>query len=203
MLATSTRGTTMIRKALIPTLAAALAVLVGGCATGYQYRGGNGDYYYGQPSIEYRDYGYGSYGYGYPGGWSGSLGFGYGYGGYPYYGYGYPYYGGYGYPYYYRHHYPRRPPVIVVQPGSTGNDGRPGHGVGDNGGGDHRPRPPWRNPVDLRQPPTPRGVVTAPVVAPPSNRGVVDRRPQRVETPRTRAPVRVERDRDERRISRP
>lgn len=93
----------MIRKLLLPALAAAL---LGGCVTGYDYRGGNGDYYYGQPSVDYYDGYYG--GYGYPG-WSGMMGFGYGYGGYGYggYGYGYPYYG-YGYPYY--------PPVIIVRP---------------------------------------------------------------------------------------
>lgn len=101
----------MITKLLLPALAAAV---LGACATGYDYRGGNGDYYYGQPSVDYQDDYYGSYGaagYGYPGGWSGMLGYGmgyggYGYGGYPY-GYGYPY-GGYGYPYY--------PPVIIVRP---------------------------------------------------------------------------------------
>lgn len=117
----------MIRKLLLPALAAAV---LGACATGYDYRGGNGDYYYGQPSVDYQDdyYGpYGSAGYGYPGGWSGMLGYGigygggygsYGYGGYPY-GYGGPY--GYGYPYY--------PPVIIVRPDpptSTTGPQRPG-----------------------------------------------------------------------------
>lgn len=100
----------MIRKLLLPALATAL---LGACATGYDYRGGNeGDYYYGQPSVDY----YGGYygGYGYPG-WSGMMGFGYGYGGYGGYGYGYPYYG-YGYPYY--------PPVIIVRPDHP----RPGTG---------------------------------------------------------------------------
>ena len=91
----------MIRKLLLPALAAAM---LGACATPYDYRGGHGDYYYGQPSVDYYDGYYG--GYGYPGAWSGMLGYGYGYGGYGY-GYGYPYYG-YGYPYY--------PPVIIVRP---------------------------------------------------------------------------------------
>lgn len=104
----------MIRKLALAALAAAA---LGGCATDYAYRGGAGDYYYGQPSVQYYDYGYGApYGslYGYPGGWN--LGIGYGYGGY---GYGFPYYGGY-YPYYpyyppyywYRppHHHHRPPP---------------------------------------------------------------------------------------------
>jgi len=56
----------MLRKRLLPVLA--LATLAG-CATGYSYRGGTGDYYYGQPSVEYRYYG--GYGYG------GSIGYGY------------------------------------------------------------------------------------------------------------------------------
>ena len=96
----------MIRKLLLPALAAAL---LGACATPYDYRGGHGDYYYGQPSVDYYDSYYG--GYGYPGGWSGMLGYGYGYGGYGY-GYGYgdpayapppPPYGAYGPGPYYRY----------------------------------------------------------------------------------------------------
>lgn len=110
----------MFRKLLLPAVA---ATLVAGCVTtDYGYRGGRGDYYYGQPYTEYRYYGgYGGY---YP------------YGGYPYgyygrYPYGYPYYGypygGYGYPYYY---YPSRP----------GHSHPPAQG----GGGHDRPAP-WRN----------------------------------------------------------
>jgi hypothetical protein len=132
----------MIRKLLLPALATAL---LAGCVTsGYQYRGGSGDYYYGQPSTQYRYYGapYGNYGYGYPGGWGGSIGYGY----YPngYYPYGYYGYGGYPY---YRHRYPYRPPVVIVRPGSGGSD----HG-NDNHQGDHndRPRPPWRDLGNLR-----------------------------------------------------
>lgn len=111
----------MIRKLILPALAAAL---LAGCATGYQYRGGSGDYYYGSPGVEYRVYG----GYGYP--------YGYGYGGY---GYGYPYYGGgyYYYPWYrgHGHHH--------------GGHHHGGHD-GDNGGDDgdappERPTPPWRD----------------------------------------------------------
>ena len=102
----------MIRKLLLPALAAAL---LGACATPYDYRGGHGDYYYGQPSVDYYDSYYGGYG-----GMWGYGGYGYGYG-YPYYGYGYPYYG-YGYPYY--------PPVIIVRPDppgpGTGGPQRPG-----------------------------------------------------------------------------
>ena len=68
----------MLRKLLLPMLAtAALA----GCATDYQYRGGQGDYYYGQPQVEYRHSGpsgfYGDIGLGYG---SGFGGFGYGFG---------------------------------------------------------------------------------------------------------------------------
>ncbi len=78
MLATATGERLMFRKLLLPMLAtAALA----GCATDYQYRGGNGDYYYGQPRVEYRDLG--------PGGFHGGIGIGAGYGGFGYGGYGY------------------------------------------------------------------------------------------------------------------
>lgn len=124
----------MIRKLFLPALA---AVLLGGCVTsGYQYRDGTGDYYYGQPSTQYRYYGspYGSYGYGYSSGWSGSIGYGYGY-------YPYGYSGYYGYPRY-RQRYPYRP-------------GR-GHNQGHDGDNDHhgdhsdRSRPPWRDLGDLR-----------------------------------------------------
>src|SRR3546814_2264246 len=101
------------------------------CATGYTYRDGYGDYYYGQPSVDYYDYGYGApYGsiYGYPRYWRGGLGIGYGYG-YGGYGYGYPYgYHGGGYPYYppywwyrpHRPHRPEKPPVDDVPPRVTG-----------------------------------------------------------------------------------
>lgn len=128
----------MLRKFLLPALAAAT---LAGCATGYSYRNGSGgDYYYGQPQVEYRyygsygPYGYSPYGYGY-GAYSpryyydryGRLVYGspYGYGGY----YGSPY--GYGYPY--SHGQPPR-----------------GHGH-DRDDDDHdddrsEPRPPpWRN----------------------------------------------------------
>jgi hypothetical protein len=114
------RGATMIRKELLPALLALLA----GCATGYDYRAGNGDYYYGQPQVDYQDYG--DFGYGYPGGWSGMLGYGMGYGGYGYgpYGYGYPYFYpyGYGYPYIPHHRVivvPDQPPAS--RPGPRGH----------------------------------------------------------------------------------
>jgi hypothetical protein len=60
----------MLRKLLLPFLATAV---LAGCATDYSYRGGNGDYYYGQPRVEYRyqDIGgyYGDSGYGFGGGY--------------------------------------------------------------------------------------------------------------------------------------
>jgi len=139
----------MIRKVLLSALAAAT---LAGCATDYGYRGGNGDYYYGQPRTEYRYYDpygyYGGYGYGY-----GSYGYGsYGYGARYYYDrygrlvYGSPYgsyYGSYyGYPYGYGGTWGSgrpRPPG-----GHGGHDGHDGPGDND---GDHRDdrRPPWRN----------------------------------------------------------
>ena len=137
----------MIRKFLLPAVAvAALA----GCVTPYGYRQGNGDYYYGAPSVEYRDhspYGYGPYGsygpygpyrYGYPprSSWSFGLRYGYPYG-YGYYPYGYPYgyRGGYygGYPYGYPRHYRR--PGSQPQPDPTPDNSRS----------------PWRNLDQLRR----------------------------------------------------
>lgn len=138
----------MIRKLLLPLAA---GVLLAGCVTTapYGYRGGDrGDYYYGQPSVDYRNYGsygYGPYGYDpyygpYRPGVSiyGRIGSPYGYYGRPYYGggyYGYPYGGGYyGYPY---HGRPRH-----VHPGTGGGTGsRPDHG---EGGG-------WRNIDEVRR----------------------------------------------------
>lgn len=105
---TEFRGHRMIARLLLSTLAAAA---LSGCMTnGYDYRGGQGDYYYGQPTIEYRHYGYGapydSYGYGF---------------GYSSYGHGYPY-GYYGYPYgyypygYYDRYYGAPNPLPPAQP---------------------------------------------------------------------------------------
>lgn len=108
----------MIRKLLLPMLA---ATALAGCATGYGYRaGGSGDYYYGQPSVQYDYYGapYGSLGYGYPGGWGGGIGYGYGY---PYDPFGHGYYGGYGYGYPFHRRIVVRP---HPQPGTGGP--RPG-----------------------------------------------------------------------------
>lgn len=129
----TTGDSAMMRKLLLPFLAtAALA----GCATGYNYRGGNGDYYYGQPRVEY-PYGgiggfYGNFGPGFGGNYYydryGRLVYGYP-GGY----YGGPYYGGNGW---------YRP--------------RPHHGQGDHDGddsdrGDHDRPPPWRDLGGLKQ----------------------------------------------------
>ena len=116
-------------RSLKVVAAAALVLLLAGCITdGYQYRGGyGGDYYYGQPSVEYRHHGYyGPYGYGDPyygrSSWSFGMRYGYGYGyGYPYYG---SYRGGYGWPYY-RGGWPSYPPIIVRPRPDTGADPGP------------------------------------------------------------------------------
>lgn len=121
----------MIRKLALPALSIVAALLLAGCVDDYRVRRGpgGGEYYYGQPSTEYRYYGspyggWGPYGGYYPYGESYrfrsyyNYGYPYRYGGYPYYGgypgYGYPRYGGY--PYYprYRH---SRPPVTNPNPG--------------------------------------------------------------------------------------
>src|SRR5690606_18266459 len=99
---TSFKGDTPMKpiRVLKVASAAAAALLLAGCITdGYQYRGGyGGDYYYGQPSVDYRHHGYyGPYGYGDPyygrSGWSFNMRYGY-----PYYGSYYGGYGGYGWP---------------------------------------------------------------------------------------------------------
>lgn len=137
----------MLRKLLLPMLAtAALA----GCATDYQYRNGNGDYYYGQPRVEYRNVG--------PGGYYGGFGLGYGSGGFGatyYYDrfgrlvygvpggyYGLPYYGGNGW-------YGQRP-----HRGHGDRDDHDGddHGGNGDGNGNHSDRPPpWRDLGGLQQ----------------------------------------------------
>ncbi|MCA1713754.1 MAG: hypothetical protein LC715_01015 [Gammaproteobacteria bacterium] len=196
----------MIRKLFLPALA---AMLLAGCMSyGYDYRGGRSDYYYGQPSAEYRYYGsgsgygyggpYGSIGYGHPGGFYGSIGYGspYGYsrysryGHYPrgYYGYPYGFYNGYGYGYPYDpYYYYRRP--IVVQPRPDGTTQPPRVERPDDDA-----TPPWRNLDEvarrrIRDPePAPRSV------APPS--GEVRARVGRGEIIRERrleAPEREER----------
>lgn len=129
----------MLRKLLLPMLATAV---LAGCATDYQYRGGNGDYYYGQPRVDYRHSG--------PGGFYGGIGLGYGYGRYGFGGtyyydrygrlvYGYPgaYYGS---PYYGHGWYPNRPP-------------RGEHDGGHQHTPDTRPErlPPWRDLGELQK----------------------------------------------------
>lgn len=145
----------MLRRVLLTMLAAAA---MAGCATDYNYRGGNGDYYYGQPRVEYRDVG--------PSGYYGGFGLGYGYGSY---GYGYGSYGygshGFGATYY----YDRFGRLVYGYPsgyyGSTyyGGNGwygpRPHHGHGDqndhpgdaNEGNNHDRPAPWRDLGGLRQ----------------------------------------------------
>lgn len=131
----------MLRHLLLPALAASM---LAGCATDYAYRNsGGGDYYYGQPRIEYRYYGpYGFYR-------------DYGYGGYyydafgrlvyasPYGYYGYPY-GGYGNGWYRPRPHPGH--------GDHGND----HDAGQD---DDRAQsgPPWRDLGTLRARP-PRAI---------------------------------------------
>lgn len=140
----------MIRKLVLPVLAAGL---LAGCVSGYNYRAGHGDYYYGNPSVEYR------YNGGYYGGYYGGF-----YGGYGYPGYGYPYryygapyrhgyygYPGYGYPYNrpYRPYRPYTPPP--PRPGVNPPQHRPG--------GEYRPdngKAPWRDLDGLRRSQQPR-----------------------------------------------
>lgn len=147
----------MLRNTLLAALAAAT---LAGCATSYSYRGGDGggDYYYGQPQIEYRYYDapfgyYGSYGFGrYTPGYHfdrrGRLVYG-------------GWYGQFGYPYGYGSQWWERP-----RPHGNGNgDGNGGHD--GNHGGQGNPgnqdadrddrRPPWRD-IDDR---FPRGERTA------------------------------------------
>lgn len=128
----------MIRKFLLP---AAAALVLAGCVTpGYNYRGGSGDYYYGQSvhSVPY-----GSVGYGTRGGFYGSFGYGSVYGS-PY-GYGYPYggYGAYGgyYPGIYYPGYYRSVPRHVYYPYPVQ---RPGVGQPRPRDGEQR-RAPWRD----------------------------------------------------------
>lgn len=124
----------MIRKLILPAVAVAL---LGGCMTGgYSYRQDHGDYYYGQPGVDYRyhgsPYGYPSYRYGYPGYSPYSY---YGYGGFGYYGNPYRPYPGYPYhPYQFR----PRPPVVVRPP--TPDDDAPPPPPRTDGR-----RPPWRD----------------------------------------------------------
>jgi len=200
----------MIRKFLLPALAIAM---LGGCVTsGYQYRGGSGDYYYGQPQVEYRDYGYpyGGFGYGYPGGWSGSIGWGYGYG------YPYGFYGGYYDPW--RYYTPYRRPHHRDHDhdhdhhGDHHDDDGPGTPPRTPRDDDaHRP-PPWRDFVRVRPPvvtpvPQQRRDHATPTLRPPmprmgddpptvtrEERRVPDRSQNRSEPDRIQAPREPDRD---------
>lgn len=132
----------MLRKLLVPMLATAM---LAGCATDYNYRGGNGDYYYGQPRVEYRYQGSGGYYDGSYGGYYGGVGLGYGLGGY---GYGATYFYDpfgrlvYGYPSRYGYgNVGYRP-----RPQRDHHDGGPGDGDDDRDSDNrHDRRPPWRN----------------------------------------------------------
>lgn len=157
-------------RVVLPAVAAAL---LAGCVTSdYRYREDNGGgYYYGTPSVQYRErspYPYGPYPYGYGGyGPYGAYG---PYGSYrywhpsPYYGYRDPYYGyygyygypygGYPYGYPYRHVEPRR--RVAPRPDTTPD----------------RPRSPWRDLDNLR-----RRQPTPPPVAPPATQGIQPRSP--------------------------
>lgn len=174
----------MIRKL---TLAALAAALLGGCvSTGYQYRDGPGDYYYGRSGPAYGAYGapYGRIGYGYPGGLYGSVGYGYGYGyGHSHIRYGSRYYGGYypyGYPYYYPpYYYYPRPIVVRPRPG-------PGHPPPPPDGDDHHDRrPPWRDLADPDRAELRRRRIDAPQPDQPLVAGAATRPPRQfVERPR-------------------
>jgi hypothetical protein len=165
----------MLRKTLLAALA---ATTLAGCATGYSYRGGSGggDYYYGQPRIEYRYYED-------PFGYYGSFGFGRYAPAYYYDRYGRLVYGGsygyYGYPYGYGSQWWYRP-----RPHGNGH----GHGGGghDNGNdhGDHDAdrddrRPPWRNIGGVY----PRGERVAPDGAEPQPRVRRQQAPGAMPTP--------------------
>jgi len=131
----------MFRSILLCALATAT---LAGCATGYGYRDGNGDYYYGQPRTEYRYYdpygAYGSYGYGTYGNYGYGSGYYYDRYGRVVYGNPYGYYGspyGYGNAWWWSHQRPA---------GGYGGhgDGRDDHHDDHDGDRDGR-RPPWRN----------------------------------------------------------
>ncbi len=169
----------MIRQMSIAACVAVSALALSGCVSDYAYRDGPGDYYYGQPTVNYDYYGapyggvgYGGYGYG---GYYGGIGYGSGYYG----GYGYPYgYGGntYIYPRYYyrdRDHRPGRP--HGNNGNNNGSDGLPYYNRNVRGSdkipgilersrernlqrpsGDGRGRPGYRSP-------DPRGQVASPL----------------------------------------
>ena len=149
-------------RAVFAVLPLTAGALLAGCVTpGYQYREDRGGgYYYGSPSVEYRDvtpYPYGPYG-AYPYGYYGPYAYPYGYG---YRHYGYRHHGGYpyGYPYRYVPRY-RTVPYTDRTP--------------------DRPRSPWRDLDRLPNPP-PRPVAPLPPrptsqpVPPPGGSGMGER----------------------------
>lgn len=117
------QGRDMIRKLLLPL--AALVLLAGCVTTGYSYRAGNGDYYHGRPSVDYRYYP--SYPYGYYG---------------PY---RYRYSSPWGYRYYYYHGDPYGYRYRYVRPRDPGHEERPRTDPTPD-----RPRSPWRDLDRLR-----------------------------------------------------
>lgn len=136
------QGNHMIRKLILPALTVAL---LGGCVTGYSYRQGSGDYYYGAPGVEYRyypTYPYGAYGYYGPYRYADP----YAYRSYPYgyrSGYGYPY----GYPYsnyyYYRRQVPQHPPADPTPDGISSPWRRLDEARRRKQGGTPPPLDPW------------------------------------------------------------
>lgn len=167
---------------------AALVLLLAGCITDpYSYRGGyGGDYYYGQPSVEYRHHGYyGDYGYPYYGrsGWSFGVRYGYPYG----YGrYGYGRYGYGGWPYYYGGGWPYYPPIVVRPRPDSDPDPDSGHEPPPDT--DPQGPPPWRDLDRLRA-----GGVNPPIrIEPRAPQGTSlpprTTRPQVSHPPVTRAP---------------
>lgn len=172
----------MIRKLLLPLVAAAL---LGGCVTsGYSYRQGSGDYYYGAPSVEYRYHPYyGPYGYGYPYG-----AYGHGYYGRSAYDYRYDW------PYRYRHYYDPRAYYYGYpyrQPSHTYRRTAPRTTVDPT---PDRTRSPWRNLEQLRRrgsvgvDPT-QGRIMAPQPEAEGGGALDGQRPMRRALQRARRPV--------------
>lgn len=173
----------MIRKLLLPLVA---VVLLAGCVTsGYSYRQGSGDYYYGAPSVEYRYHPYYGGPYGYPYG-----SYGYGYYGRPAYDYRYDW------PYRYRHYYDPRAYYYGYpyrQPGHTYRRTAPPPTVDPT---PDRSRSPWRDLELLRRRGAGGGVDPAQprTVAPQPDGGVtIDReRTMRRNFERSRGPMGTE-----------
>jgi hypothetical protein len=155
----------------------ALAMLLGGCATGYSYhQGDGGDYYSGNPHVEYRYIG-GPYPYGYWGGYYGGGPYGryggYGGGYYGWYAPGYWHgYGGYGGYHRYRGPYkPRVPNTTPLPstppPGYTPNPGPTGGSTGLYDSDDPRGIPDYDRPGRKNGNPPPPPRVVRPTVSMP------------------------------------